>query len=175
MPLNLAGKQEIVTEVSAMFNQAISVVAAEYCGLTVAETTGLRNSARQQNVKVRVVRNTLARRAVTGTNYECLVDALSGPLMLFFSMEEPSASAKLVRDFIKQHEKLAVKAIALDGELLPASQLDMVATLPTLDEARGILVSTLQAPATHLVRTLNSPAQELLRVMQAVGEKSAAA
>ena len=174
MALKLAGKQAIVAEVANMFQQATSVAAAEYTGLTVSEVTELRNAARERRVVVRVVRNTLARRALVDTEYTCLEEALVGPLVLFFSMEESSSCAKVIRDFIKTNDKLKVKAIALDGALLAPNQLDAVASLPTLEEARAILVSTLRAPASHLLRTLQSPAQELLRVMEAVGEKDAA-
>jgi large subunit ribosomal protein L10 len=168
--LNLEGKKAIVADVASAFAQAASVAAAHYRGLTVEEITSLRNEARTRQVQVRVVRNTLARRAAEGTDFACMQEALVGPLVLFFSMEEPSACAKLIRDFSKEHEKLAVQAIALDGVLLGPEKLSHVASLPTLEESRGLLVATLQAPATHLARTLGGSAQEMQRTLKAIAD-----
>lgn len=175
MPLNLAGKRAIVEEVATTFANASAVIAAEYAGLTVAEITELRIKARERSVKVQVVRNTLARLACKETEFECLQPALVGPVALVFSMEEASAGAKVVRDFLKGNDKLQVKAIALDGELLGKESLETVASLPTLEEARAMLVATLRAPATHLLRTLQAPTQELLRVMPEAAKKEDAA
>jgi large subunit ribosomal protein L10 len=124
---------------------------------------------------MRVYRNTLARRAVEGTQFACMVEALTGPLVLFFSLEEPSAAARLIRDFIKSNQKLEVKALAIDGELLAADQLKSMADLPSRDEAIALLMSVMQAPTTKFVRTLNEPVAQFARVMGQIRDQKQAA
>ena len=131
MTLRLEGKKAIVAEVAEMAKRATAVVAAEYNGLTVKQLTALRKSAREAGVEMRVVRNTLASRAFEGTNFACMQSALVGPLLLAFSQSEPSAAARLIRDFVKTNEKLLVKALSVDGKLLPATDLAALASLPT--------------------------------------------
>ena len=128
MPLNLDGKKSIVAEAAEVANKAISVVAANYSGLTVAQVTSLRQSARSTGVHMRVIRNTLARRAFEGTKFACMDPVLVGPLVLAFSMEDPGAAARLLRDFSKKFEKLQVKALSIDGILLPAKDIDRLAS-----------------------------------------------
>lgn len=170
MKLKLNDKKEIVAEVAEVASSAVSVVAAEYRGLTAAEMTQLRASARkaQANVDLRIVRNTLARIAFTGTEYECLNDSLTGPILLAFSSDEPGAAARLMRDFAKDHDKLNVKAISLGGQLYDKSHLDAVAKLPTKSEAIARLMSVMQAPITKLVRTMAEPQAKLVRLLAAV-------
>lgn len=168
MVLKLEDKKTIVSEVAEVAKQAVSLVAAEYSGLTVSQLTGLRKSARQSGVYMRVVRNTLARRALDGTQFACMQSELVGPLVLAFSKEDPGAAARLIRDFVKENEKLKVKALSIDGQLLPASGLQTLASLPTRDEAIAQLMSVMQAPITKLVRTLAEPHAKLVRTIAAI-------
>ena len=171
MSLSVEAKQAVVTEVAAVAKTAQSAVAAEYRGLTVAEMTKLRVSARQAGVYVRVVKNTLARRAVEGTSFECMKGSLKGPLVLAFSREDPGAAARIVKGFAKEHDKLVTVALSIGGELYPASDLDRLASLPTLTDARTMLVRVLNAPLTQLVRTLAEPAAMLARTLKARSEQ----
>lgn len=173
MSRNVEAKQAVVTEVAAVAQTAQSAVAAEYRGLTVAEMTKLRVAARQAGVYVRVVKNTLARRAIEGTTFECMKGSLRGPLVLAFSREDPGAAARVVKGFAKEHDKLKAVALSIGGELYPASDLDRLASLPTLDEARASLARVLNAPLTQLVRTLAEPAAMLARTLKARSEQTA--
>jgi large subunit ribosomal protein L10 len=173
--LRLENKKEIVAEVSAIAADSVAAVVAYYRGLSVGEMTELRAQARKTGVYLRVVRNTLARRAFGGTDFECLGDSLTGPVVLAFSRTEPSAAARLVRDFAKDHDKLEVKVLAVGGNLYEASQLAQIAKLPTKDKAIAQLMSVMQAPITKFVRTLNEPASKLVRVFAAVRDAKEAA
>jgi large subunit ribosomal protein L10 len=173
MPLSIDAKRALVDEVSQVAATAQSAVAAEYRGLSVGEMTELRMQARKSDVYMKVVKNTLARRAIEGTAFECLGPRLSGPLILAFSREDPGAAARVIKGFAKDHEKLVAVAVALGGELYPAADLDRVASLPTLDEARGMLLGTLMAPMSQLVRTLAEPAAMLARTLARRGEQAA--
>ncbi len=173
--LTLESKKTIVAEVAEVVNKAQSVIAAEYRGLTVAEITKLRGKAREAGVYLRVVRNTLARRAVEGTDYACIASSLSGPLMLAFSSEEPSAAARVLSDFAKEHDKLVVKIVALQGQLLNVSDLSVVAKLPTRDEAISQLMATMKAPVEKLVQTLAATPTKLVRTLVALKDQKEAA
>ena len=175
MTLRLADKQAIVAEVGEVAKSALSAVTAEYRGLSVGEMSQLRVQARDSGVYLRVVRNTLARRALEGTGFACLQDTLVGPLLLAFSQQEPGAAARLIRTFAKQNEKLLVKALALDGQLLPVNDLDKLANLPTRDEAIATLMAVIKAPITKLVRTLAEPHAKLVRTVAAVRDQRQAA
>lgn len=175
MSLNLEAKQAVVAEVSEVAATAQSAVAAENRGLTVAEMTTLRSAARKANVYVRVVKNTLARRAIEGTSFECMKGSLKGPLVLAFSRDDPGAAARIVKGFVKDHDKLVPVALSVGGELYQASDLDRLAALPTLAEARASLARALNAPLTKLVRTLAEPAAMLARTLQARGDQQPAA
>jgi large subunit ribosomal protein L10 len=175
MALSLEDKKALVAEVNAVAVSAQSAVAAEYRGLTVAQVTALRAKARGEGVYVRVVKNTLARKAVEGTEFQCLKSALTGPLILAFSRTDPGAAARIVKEFSKTNEKLVTRAVAIGGTLYGAADLDRLANLPTLDQARAILLGVLQAPGTKLVRTLAEPAALLARVCAARGKAEAAA
>lgn len=168
MVLKLEDKKTIVDEVTAVANQALSLVAAEYSGLTVSQLTSLRKTARESGVYMRVVRNTLARRALEGTQFSCIKEKLVGPLMLAFSQEDPGAAARLIKEFVKQNEKLKVKALAIDSQLLPPEGLDQLASLPTRDEAIAQLMSVMLAPITKLVRTMAEPHAKLVRTFAAI-------
>lgn len=167
MPLQIEAKKAVVAEVSSVAQDAESAVAAEYRGLSVAEMTQLRIDARSADVYLRVVKNTLAKRAVAGTSFECMSDSLTGPLLLAFSRQDPGAAARVIKGFAKDHDKLVPVAVALGGELIDAKDIGRVAALPTLDEARASLVSVLAAPAGRLVRTLAEPGGMLARVFGA--------
>ncbi|RDI46986.1 50S ribosomal protein L10 [Aquicella lusitana] len=175
MVLKLEDKKAIVSEVASVAKQAVSLVAAEYSGLTVAQLTGLRKSAREAGVYMRVVRNTLARRALEGTQFACMQEELVGPLLLAFSQEEPSAAARLIKEFAKENEKLKVKALAIESQLLPPEGLDRLASLPTRNEAIAQLMSVMQAPITKFVRTLAEPHAKLVRTIAAIRDQKQAA
>lgn len=174
MTLKLEDKKAIVAEVAEVAAKALSAVVAEYRGATVDEMTELRAKARKNGVYLRVVRNTLARRAVVDTEFACMQEALVGPLVLAFSQEDPGAAARLFRDFSKEHEKIIVKALAVSGKLLPAKDLDVLAKLPTRDQALGILLSVMMAPVTKFVRTLAAPNVKLVRTIAAVRDQKQA-
>ncbi|MGQ0430304.1 MAG: 50S ribosomal protein L10 [Gammaproteobacteria bacterium] len=174
MGLRLEDKQAMVTEVQAVAQTAHSVVAAEYRGLTVSQLTGLRAKARQSGVWMRVVKNTLARRAVTGTPYECIAGSLKGPLILAFSREDPGAAARVVKEFAKGNDKLVPTLVALGGQVYSAAEIDRVASLPTRAQALGLLLGVMQAPVVKLVRTLAEPAAMLVRTVAAVRAAKAA-
>jgi large subunit ribosomal protein L10 len=173
MALRLEDKQALVEEVNAVAQSAQSAVAAEYRGMTVAQVTELRAKARNQGVYVRVIKNTLAKRAVEGTEFACLKEALKGPLILAFSREDPGAAARVVKDFAKTNEKLVTRAVAIGGALYGASDLERLASLPTLDQARAMLLGVFLAPAGKLVRTLAEPPALVARVLAARGKAEA--
>lgn len=168
MSLTKEGKKTIVAEVSKVANTAISAAAAEYRGMKVSELTQLRVNARKASIYLRVVRNTLARRAIKDTHFECMQDSLTGPLILAFSDAEPSAPARLFRDFAKTNEKLSVKILAISGQLYESKDLDKIASLPTRNEAIATLMAVLKAPITKFVRTLAEPHAKLVRTVAAV-------
>ncbi|OGT60016.1 MAG: 50S ribosomal protein L10 [Gammaproteobacteria bacterium RIFCSPHIGHO2_12_FULL_45_12] len=175
MVLKLEDKKTIVNEVSLVANQAISLIAAEYSGLTVGQLTELRKSARESGVYLRVVRNTLARRALEGTQFACMQETLVGPLLLAFSQEDPGAAARLFKEFSKKNDKLKVKALSIDRMLLPPEGLSQLASLPTRDEAIAQLMSVMLAPATKLVRTMAEPIAKLVRTMAAINDQKQSA
>ena len=175
MALRLEDKRAVVAEVKQVAESAQSALAAEYSGLTVIEMTELRKQAREQGVYLRVVKNTLAKRAIEGTDFECMQDELSGPLLLAFSQEDPGAAARVVKGFAKEHEKLVTRMLSIGGEVLPAEDLGRLASLPTLDQARAMLLGVFQAPASQLVRVLNEPAASLARVLAAKADQTEAA
>lgn len=168
-------KEAIIAEVAAVAQNAQSAIAAEYRGLTVEQMTKLRVNARNSGVYLRVVKNTLARRALTGTGYESMGDSLTGPLVLAFSQEDPAAAARIMRDFAKESDKLVVKAIALSGRLLTPGDLAALATMPTRDEAISKLMFVMKAPVEKLARTIKAPADKLVRTIAAVREQKQSA
>jgi large subunit ribosomal protein L10 len=173
MSLNLAEKQAVVAEVAKVAARAHSAIAAEYRGLSVTQITNLRVKARETGVYLRVVKNTLARRALQGTEFECLRASLVGPLILAFSQEDPGAAARLFKEFLKEkaHDKLIVKALAVGGQTFPASELDRLASLPTRNEAISLLMATLRAPLDKLAQTLNEIPGKLVRTLDAVRQQ----
>ena len=174
MALTLEQKQVVVAEVNEIAASALSAVVADYRGLTVAQMTEMRAKARATGVYLRVVRNTLAKRAVEGTEYECLNESFVGPTLVAFSTEEPGSAARLLKDYAKEHDALEVRALAIGGEVLSADQIDRIAQLPTLDQARAILLAVMLAPVIKLARTLNEVPGKLVRTLAAVRDQKEA-
>ena len=168
MALTYTEKQAVVAEVADVASNAMSAVAAEYRGLSVTQLTDLRSKARSTGVYVRVVKNSLARRAVKGTEFECMQDHFSGPLMLAFSREDPGSAARLFRDFAKENDQLKIMLGAVGGETIDAADIGKLANLPTRDEGISMLMSVMQAPITKFVRTLNEVPSKFVRTVDAV-------
>ena len=175
MALNLEDKKALVAEVAEVAAGAQSIVAAEYRGLTVEQMTQLRAKARAQGVYMRVVKNTLARKALAGTTFEPVGPKLKGPLVLAFSKDDPGAAARLVKDFAKANEKLVATLVSLGGQVLPAGELDKVANLPTREQALSMLLGVLKAPIQKFVATLAEPPAKLARTLAAVRDRKQAA
>ena len=171
MALNLNDKKAIVAEVAEIAATAHSAIAAQYAGLTVSQMTELRKKARESGVYLRVVKNTLARRAVEGTDFECMADALVGPLVLAFSQEDPGAAARVIKEFTKTNAKLEVKVVSIGGKLLAAGDIDRLASMPTRDQAISILMALMLAPIEKLARTLNEVPTKVTRVVAAVRDQ----
>lgn len=166
--LSLESKKTIVAEVSTIAASAHSAVAAEYRGMSVENLTELRVQARNEGVYLRVAKNTLVRRAVEGTEFECMQDSLVGPLIMAFSQDDPGAAARLIKNFSKTNDKLIARVLAVGGEVLPIEQLDAMSKLPTRDQAIAILMAVMKAPVEKFVRTLNEPTAKMVRTMAAV-------
>lgn len=171
MALNLEDKKAIVAEVNETAGNALSLVIADARGVNVTDMTALRAQAREQNVNLRVVRNTLAKRAFEGTEFECVSDMLTGPSLFGFSMEDPGAAARLFKDFAKANDDFEVKALSVSGQLLDKGQIDVLANLPTMEQALGLLASVTLAPVTKLVRTFNEVPTKVTRVVAAVRDQ----
>ena len=175
MALSIEQKKAVVAEVAEVASTALAAVAAEYRGLTVKEMTELRVKAREGGVFLRVAKNTLVRRAVEGTEFECIQDSLTGPLLLAFSMEDPGAAARLVKDYAKSHDNLVAKLVAIGGQVYDASELDRLALLPTYDQGIAMLMGVMKAPIEKFVRTLAEPHAKLVRTFAAVRDARQAA
>jgi len=171
MAIGLEDKKAIVAEVNEVAGGALSVVLADYHGVDANDMTGLRKDAREGGVYIRVVRNTLAKRAVEGTEFECVQEVLTGPTILAFSLEDPGAAARLLKDFAKEKPAFEIKALAVGGELLGADQIDRLAKMPTRDQALAMLAGVIQAPITKLVRTFNEVPSKITRAVAAVRDQ----
>ena len=156
MALNLTQKQEVVAELAEIAAKAHSLVAAEYAGTTVSKMTEMRKKARESGVYLKVVKNTLAARAVAGTEFECVKDALVGPLLYAFSLEEPGAAGRLIKEFAKGNDKLQPKVVSMGGKLLPAAHVDVLASLPTREQALAMFLNLLMEPATRVARVFKA-------------------
>ena len=166
----------MVNEVSALVAKAQSIVVAEYRGLTVESVTKLRKEARAQGVQLRVLKNTLARRAVGGTPFSGLADKLVGPLVYGFS-SDPVAAAKVIANFAKSNDKLVVRAGAMPNYVMDVQGVTALATMPSREELLAKLMATMQAPIGQFVRTLNEVPSRFVRTLAAVRdakEKAAA-
>ncbi len=168
MALNLEQKKAIVAEVADVASSAHSAIAAEYRGLTVEDLTELRKQARNNGVYLRVVKNTLAKRAVADTDFECMTEGFSGPLVLAFSQEDPGSAARVIHDFVKDHEDMIVKMVSISGKLLDPSEIKTLAKMPTYEQAISILMATMKAPVQKLVVTLNEVPGKLVRTVAAI-------
>ncbi|HSQ68570.1 MAG TPA: 50S ribosomal protein L10 [Steroidobacteraceae bacterium] len=175
MALRLEDKKALVAEVGEVAQTAQSVVAAEYRGLSVAQLTDLRARARASRVYLRVVKNTLARRAVAGTQFECVGAELKGPLILAFSQDDPGAAARLIRNFSRENDKLVATLVSIGGSVMPGKDIERVASLPTRDEALSQLLRVIKAPVEKFVRTLAEPHAQLVRAVAAVKDQKQAA
>lgn len=175
MPLNLEQKKAVVAEIAEVAGSAYSAIAAEYSGLTVDEMTELRAKARESGVFIRVVKNTLARRAFEGTDFACMAEGLTGQLILAFSQEDPGSAARVIRDFSKEHDKLVVKLVSIGGKLLTAADVETLAKMPTYDQAISMLMAVMKAPVEKLARTLNEVPGKLVRTVAAVRDAKEAA
>ena len=171
MALNLEAKKAVVEQVNAVAINAVSVGVAEYRGLNVEQMTNLRNSAIDADVSLRVVKNTLAKRALAETGCECITPVLSGPVILGFSQEDPGAVARVFRAFMKDNDALVVKGLGVSGEFVDANQLKRIASLPTKDLAISMLMALMLAPTEKLVRTLNEVPTKLTRVIAAISDQ----
>lgn len=175
MALNLNDKKAIVAEVAEVAAGAHSAIAAEYAGLSVGQMTELRAKARESGVYLRVVKNTLARRALQGTGFECMNEALSGPLVLAFSQEDPGAAARVIKDFAKDNDKLEVRLVSIGGKLLAAGDIERLAKMPTKEQAISLLMALMNAPVEKLARTLNEIPTKVTRAVAAVRDQKQAA
>ncbi len=175
MALNLEQKKAVVAEVANVASSALAAVAAEYSGLTVGEMTDLRVKARASGVYLKVAKNTLVRKAVEGTEFECMQEQLTGPLLYAFSMSDPGAAARLVKDYAKEHNKLIARLVAVGGQLYGASELERMSKLPTYDQAIAMLMAVMKAPIEKFVRTLAEPHAKLVRTVAAVRDAKQAA
>lgn len=171
MAIRLEDKQQIVSEVNQAATSALSAVLADYRGVTVEDMTALRKNARENKVYLRVVRNTLLKRAVADTDFECIQEVLVGPTILALSQEDPGAAARVLKDFAKENEEFEIKALSVGGELMDANQIDVLAKLPTMDQARSILMSVMLAPVTKLARTLSEVPSKATRAVAAVRDQ----
>ena len=171
MALGLAAKKEIVTEINEVASRALSIAVAEYRGMEVAELTDLRNKAREQGVYLKVIRNTLAKRAFNDTQFDDLDSALTGPLIYGFSIDAPGGAARLFKDFSKECDKLNVTALSIGSGLLGPVKLDAVASLPARDEALAKLLATFKAPVGKFVRTINEVPTKFVRVLAAIKDE----
>ena len=169
--IGLEDKKQIVSEVNQAANSALSAVLADYHGVDVADMTALRKTARENKVYLRVVRNTLLKMAVAETEFECIQEVLVGPTILAFSQEDPGAAARVLKDFAKENKEFEIKALSVGGKLMEANQIDVLAKLPTLDQARSMLMSVMLAPVTKLVRTVNEVPSKLTRAVAAVRDQ----
>ncbi len=175
MPLNIEQKKAVVTEVAEVASGASSAIAAEYQGLTVEEMTELRVKAREAGVYLRVVKNSLARRALEDTDFACMQEGLTGPLVLAFSGEDPGSAARVIKDFSKQHDRLVVKLVAIGGDLLEPAKITALAEMPTYDQAVSMLMAVMLAPVEKLARTLNEVPGKLVRTVAAIRDAKEAA
>lgn len=160
MALNLSQKQEVVAEVAKVAASAHSLIAAEYAGITVAQLTAMRKKARTTGVYLKVVKNTLAARAIAGTEYECVTDSLVGPLLYAFSIEEPGAAGRLIKEFAKGNDKLKPMVVSVGGQQYPGSHVEVLASLPTRDQALAMLARVLAEPASMFARAVKAVADK---------------
>ena len=167
MGLSLEQKQAVVSEIAAQLGKAQAVIVAEYRGLDVGTVTDLRSKARRSGLYLRVLKNTLARRAVKGTPFEKLPEQMAGPLMYGIA-QDPVAGAKVLAAFAKDHEKFVIRGGAMPNVLMSVKDVKALATLPSREELLAKLMATMQAPVAKLVRTMNEVPGKFVRTLAAV-------
>jgi len=175
MALRLEDKKALVAEVNEVASRALSAVAAEYRGLSAGKFDVLRSKARENGIYLHVIKNTLAKRALMGTEFECMGDALVGPLVLGFSLEDPGAVGRVIKDFAKENDKLVVKAVSIGGQLYGSKDIDRLASLPSKEQALAMLMGVMKAPIGKFVRTLAEPTAKFVRTVKAVADAKEAA
>jgi len=175
MALRLEDKKALVAEVNEVASRALSAVAAEYRGLSAGKFDILRSKARENGIYLHVVKNTLAKRALAGTQFECMGDALVGPLVLGFSLEDPGSVGRVIKDFAKDNDKLVVKAVSIGGQLYGSKDIERLASLPSKEQALAMLMGVMKAPVSKFVRTLAEPTAKFVRTVQAVADQKQAA
>lgn len=169
--LNLNEKKQIVAELNEQAKNASSMIVAHYRGMSVGQITDLRQKAEENQVKIKVTKNTLAKRALEKTSHACLIETLTGPVLLAFSADDPGSAARVFKDFTKTNKLLEVKALSLGSTLINSSELARVASLPTYDQAIAQLMGTMNAPIAKLVSTFNEIPSKVTRVVAAVKDK----
>jgi large subunit ribosomal protein L10 len=175
LALNLEQKKAIVAEVSDVASSALSAIAAEYRGLTVEEMTALRREARNNGVYLRVVKNSLAKRAVENTEFACMQEGMTGPLILAFSQEDPGAAARVIKDFAKEHKLLEVRMVSIGGKMLAPNDIEALAKMPTYEQAISMLMAVMKAPVEKLARTMKEVPGKLVRTVAAIKDAKEAA
>jgi len=173
--ISLDKKKQTTDSLDNALSDAGSVFLVDFGRIVAGHDVELRKALNKQGIFYRVAKNTLVRRAVQGTDYECVSDALKGPLLFAFSKEDPGAAGRLVKDFAKANDKLVPKIVSVGGKLYGAAELERLASLPTRDQALSMLLGCLVQPATMLVRVLSEPAASLARAVRAVGDQKQAA
>ena len=168
MALNFAQKEAIVAEVAEVAKSAHSAVGAEYRGLTVEQLTALRVEARKAGVYLRVVKNTLARRAVEGTDFACMQEGLTGPLILVFSQQDSGAAVCVVQDFVKGYDKFKVRLVAIGGKLFDVLEINTLTKIPTYEQTLSQLMALMKAPVQKLAATINEVPDKLVRTIAAI-------
>jgi large subunit ribosomal protein L10 len=174
LSLNLEEKKAVVAEISERVSKAQSIILAEYRGLEVGDMTQLRAQARKSGVYLRVLKNTLVRRAVGGTSFSGLANAMVGPLVFGISAD-PVAAAKVLSDFAKANEKFVIKAGGMPNQVMDAKGIQVLATMPSREELLAKLLGTMQAPIAKFVRTLNEVPTGFVRGLAAVRDQKQAA
>jgi large subunit ribosomal protein L10 len=161
----------VVAEIAGVASDAHALVVSEYRGITVDDFTEMRAEARKTGVFLKVAKNTLVKRAVQNTEFECVADSLVGPMIYAFSQEDPGCAARLIKDFAKKNDKLITKLVSIGGKMFDASELGRLASLPTKDQAISQLMSVMKAPIEKLVRTLDAPNTKLVRTIAAIRDQ----
>ena len=171
MALSLEQKKAVVAEIAGVAVNAHSLVVSEYIGTTVDDFTEMRSEARKTGVFLKVAKNTLVKRGVQGTDFECVADSLVGPMLYAFSIEDPGCAARLIKDYAKKNEKLVTKLVSIGGKMFDASELGRLASLPTKEQAISQLMSVMLAPVEKFVRTLAQPHTKMVRTIAAIRDQ----
>ena len=167
MPLSIEQKKDVVKELNVFATKSVSGAIAEYSGLSVQDMTLLRNQARESDIYLKVVKNTLSKRAFEETDFKCLVDDLNGPIIIALSKEDLASPARLFKNFSKDNEQLKTVGLAINGEAFPVSDIDRISKLPTKDEAYSMLLGLMKAPIEKAVSLMNEIPTKFVRVVNA--------